>query len=136
MLSRLFAWVGGSDNGADGLLVEAFEATPPLEGFQVAAERAFGKKALQLFFGNQPLAPQFFSAFAAHRPAFALGEGLFEKLEIRERLHPGDVERFQLLADQRKIKSRLKVMHSGLEKTFAVQSHPQPDCSQPRWLRQ
>ena len=42
MLGRLFARVGGCDNGADGLLVEAFEATPPLEGFQVAADRAFG----------------------------------------------------------------------------------------------
>src|SRR5204863_2813528 len=89
MLDRLFARVGGCNNGADGLLVEAFEATPPLEGFQVAADSAFGKKALQLFIGNQPLAPQFFSPFAAHRPAFTLGEGLFEKLEIREGLHPG-----------------------------------------------
>src|SRR5213596_2925350 len=104
MRGRLLAWVGGCDNGTDGFLVEAFKAAPSLEGFQVAANRAFGKKALELFFGNQPLAPQFSRAFAAHRPAFALGEGLFEKFEIREGRHPGDVERLQLLANQRKIK--------------------------------
>src|SRR5207247_1528831 len=58
MLGRLFAWVCGCDNGADGFLVEAFEAAPPLEGFQVAADRAFSKKTSELFFGNQPFAPQ------------------------------------------------------------------------------
>src|SRR5436309_12317501 len=92
MLGRLFARICGRDNGADGLLVEAFEATAPLQRFQMAADRAFSKKALELFFGNERLAPQFFRVFAAHEPAFALGEGLSEKLEIREGRHAGDVE--------------------------------------------
>ena len=35
------ARVGGGDDGADGLLVEAFEAAVALEVLQVAAERAF-----------------------------------------------------------------------------------------------
>src|SRR5207247_10500473 len=98
MLGRLLAWVGGCDNGTDGFLVAAFKAAPSLEGFQVAANRAFGKKALELFFGNQPLAPQFSRAFAAHRPAFALGDGLFVKFEFRVGRYPGDVARLNLCA--------------------------------------
>ena len=42
------AWIGGGDDGADGLLVEAFEATVALEVLQVAAKRTFADELLNL----------------------------------------------------------------------------------------
>ena len=47
-----FAGVGGGDDDADGLLVEAFEAAVALEVLEVAAQRALADELMRLPAGD------------------------------------------------------------------------------------
>ena len=49
----ILAWVGGSDDGADGLLVEAFETTVALKVLEVTAQRAFLHELVKMLPCNQ-----------------------------------------------------------------------------------
>lgn len=128
---RLGAGISRLDNNADGFLVEAFEAAFALEVFQVAADGAFGDKSVELRLVDMAALEQRFGAFAAHRPAFAFGEGLFQEWKIGERSHRVDVLGRQLLAQQRVIEPAFQVVHPGLEKALAMQTNPEPNRAQP-----
>ncbi len=53
MAEAVLAGVGGGDDGADGLLVEALETAVALEILEVAAQRALLGELLKLFMGDQ-----------------------------------------------------------------------------------
>ena len=119
-MTRLDSRIDGRDDGADGFLVEAFEAAFALEVFQVAADGAFGNEFCELGVVDEMVIEEPLGALAAHGPTFAFGEGLLEEVEITERLHRLDPGGGELFAAERIIKTRLQVVHARFEKTFAV----------------
>ena len=76
------------------------------------------------------------SAFAAHGPAFAFGEGLAQEGEIGERLHGVHAGFLQLVAEQVEVEARFEVVHAGFQEALAVQTDPQADRAQARGGRQ
>lgn len=134
--SGLLARIGGFDDDTDRFLVEAFESTFTLQVFQMAAEGAVAHELLALAFLNQTGAPEAIGPFAPDRPAFAFGEGLFQKRQIGKRLHGPDAFGGELLAQTVVIETALEVMQAGVEKTFAVQPNPKSYRAQARRRRQ
>ena len=63
-------WIGGRDDRADGLLVEALVALAPLQVFEVAADRAVTEELLMLL-GADPAERRARDRPGAWRPASA-----------------------------------------------------------------
>src|SRR5579871_4527299 len=127
MLEMALARVRGRDDNADGFLVEPLETAVALEIFEMAAERAFLEKFVKLLLGDEFRGEQALRAFGADLPAFALGEGLFQEFEIREGIHGVNALFLQLIAEKLIIEARFEMVHTGVEKTFAVQADPEAD---------
>jgi hypothetical protein len=66
---RLFSRVRLSDDDADGVLVETFEAAFALEIFEVAADRAFAGEFVELFLRDRTICAQLFGSLLPNSPA-------------------------------------------------------------------
>src|SRR5579872_7388346 len=78
--SQILARVGRADNGADGFLIETFEAAAALQILQMTAKRAFLGELCGLLRGNQAGVEQRLQAIRVNAPAFSLRKRLPEKL--------------------------------------------------------
>src|ERR1043166_8047331 len=105
-VQRLFARIRCGDDGAHGLLIEAFESTVTLEVFQMAADGAVAHELVALLPRDETGGEKPFGAFRAHGPALAFRKGLPQKLEIGERSHRVHALPLQLVAQRRKIEPR------------------------------
>src|SRR4051812_4263917 len=122
----LLARISQLDDDADRLLVETLEAAFALQVFQVTSDRPFMRKFLRLLVDEETSRPQPGNSLWPHGPPLALGERLLEEREIGKRRHRLDMGCGELFAQALVIKAALQVMHSRIEKTFAMQSNPKP----------
>ncbi len=130
------ARVGGGDDGADGFLVEAFEAGVALQILEMAAKSAFSQKTLELPGRDQAGGKQPLETGATDRPAFPDSKGLAKKAEIRERFHGFDSSCLQLVLHQVELKTRFEMVHSGLEEALAMEADPEADGAEPGCRKQ
>jgi hypothetical protein len=129
----LLAGVGGGDDFAYSLLVEAFVAFVAFEVFQVGADGALGAELLGLFGGDQVGGEEALQAVFGDGPALAFGEGLAEVGVVGEGLHDGDiVVAFELRFERVEIELAFEVMHAGLKEGFAMEAAPEADGAQSR----
>ena len=131
------AGIGGGDDLADAFLIETLVAVVALEDFQVRPQRAVCHELLSLFIGDEPRGAEAFDAVRLHWPVIAAREGLSQIRVVGERGHRVDPSELELVAGRAEIELAFEMVHSRLQKGFAVQTAPQTDGAEliARWER-
>ena len=127
--------IGGRDDRADGLLVEALVALAPFQVFEVAADRAVAKELLVLVGADPAELERAIGPVPGDRPALARGERLPQERKVRERRHRLDAGlALEAVAQGVEVELAFQMMHAGFQDRLAVKRDPQADGAGPRQI--
>jgi len=124
---KLSTWIGSADDFVDAGLIEALVAVVTLKDLQMRSDNTLAAKLLALLHVDGPGSKGRLKPLFINGPTLAFGKRLLEVRQLGERLHHAKARLLKLGPGGIEIEAAFEMVHSRLEKRFAVQQAPQAD---------